>query len=46
MYGSGDGIVPNEQSERMAHALSAAGKTVTLVKLPDEDHWLSHTETR
>jgi dipeptidyl aminopeptidase/acylaminoacyl peptidase len=46
MYGSGDGIVPNEQSERMAHALSTAGKTVTLVKLPDEDHWLSHTETR
>jgi dipeptidyl aminopeptidase/acylaminoacyl peptidase len=46
MYGSGDGIVPNEQSERMAQALSAAGKPVTLVKLAGEDHWLSRTDTR
>ncbi len=30
----------------MAKALSAAGKRVTVVKLPGEDHWLSRTETR
>jgi len=46
IYGSGDGIVPNEQSERMAQALRSAGKPVTVVKLPDEDHWLSRSDTR
>lgn len=45
-YGTGDARVPNEQSQRMAEALSKAGKPVTVVKLPDEDHWLSRTETR
>ena len=45
-YGTGDGVVPTEQSLRMAHALEASGKKVTLVKLPGEDHWLSRTETR
>lgn len=46
MYGTDDGVVPNDQSERMAHALQAANKPVTVVKLPAEDHWLSHTSTR
>ncbi len=45
-YGTGDGIVPTEQSLRMAHALEVAGKKVTLVKLQGEDHWLSRTDTR
>jgi len=45
-YGTGDGIVANAQSLRMAEALRKAGKPVTLVKLPDEDHWLSRAETR
>jgi dipeptidyl aminopeptidase/acylaminoacyl peptidase len=45
-YGTGDARVPTEQSERMAEALRKAGKSVTVVKLPDEDHWLSRTETR
>ncbi len=45
-YGTGDARVPNEQSERMAAALSKAGKPVTVVKLPNEDHWLSHTDSR
>jgi dipeptidyl aminopeptidase/acylaminoacyl peptidase len=45
-YGSGDGVVANEQSIRMAKAMSKAGKAVTLVKLPDEDHWLSRADTR
>lgn len=46
VYGSGDSVVPNAQSERMARALQAAGKQVKVVKLPDEDHWLSRTATR
>jgi dipeptidyl aminopeptidase/acylaminoacyl peptidase len=46
VYGTGDGVVPTEQSERMAQALKAAGKSVELVKLPGEDHWLSRTDTR
>jgi dipeptidyl aminopeptidase/acylaminoacyl peptidase len=45
-YGSGDGVVPNAQSTSMAEALQKAGKSVTVVKLPDEDHWLSRAETR
>jgi dipeptidyl aminopeptidase/acylaminoacyl peptidase len=39
-------VVPNDQSERMAHALSAAGKNVTVATLAGEDHWLSRTDTR
>jgi dipeptidyl aminopeptidase/acylaminoacyl peptidase len=46
IYGSGDSVIPNAQSERMANALKAAGKQVTVVKLPEEDHWLSRTATR
>jgi dipeptidyl aminopeptidase/acylaminoacyl peptidase len=46
IYGTGDGVVPNEQSEKMAHALQAAGKVVDVVKLPGEDHWLSRSDTR
>jgi dipeptidyl aminopeptidase/acylaminoacyl peptidase len=45
-YGTGDGVVANDQSLRMAEALRKAGKEVTLLKLPDEDHWLSRAETR
>lgn len=46
IYGTGDGVVPNEQSERMAHALKSAGKSVTVAILNGEDHWLSRTDTR
>ena len=46
IYGTADAIVPNEQSERMAQALTDSGKTVTLVKLQGEDHWLSRSATR
>lgn len=45
LYG-GASSIPNDQSERMAEALTAAHKAVTLVKLPEEDHWLSRSETR
>ncbi|HXP64757.1 MAG TPA: S9 family peptidase [Steroidobacteraceae bacterium] len=46
VYGTGDGVVPNEQSERMARALKSAGKSVNVAILAGEDHWLSHTDTR
>jgi dipeptidyl aminopeptidase/acylaminoacyl peptidase len=46
VYGTGDGVVPNEQSERMARALKSAQKTVSVATLAGEDHWLSRTETR
>jgi dipeptidyl aminopeptidase/acylaminoacyl peptidase len=46
IYGTADAVVPNEQSERMARALSSSGKSVTLVKLQGEDHWLSLSATR
>jgi dipeptidyl aminopeptidase/acylaminoacyl peptidase len=46
VYGNSDSIVPNDQSLKMEAALRTAGKPVTLVKLTDEDHWLSRTDTR
>jgi dipeptidyl aminopeptidase/acylaminoacyl peptidase len=46
VFGTGDAVVPIEQSERMANALRAARKNVTVVTLPGEDHWLSRTDTR
>ena len=46
VYGNSDSIVPNDQSLKMEAALRSAGKPVTLVKLPEEDHWLSRTATR
>jgi len=46
VYGTGDAVVPNDQSERMPHALSAAGKSVTVATLSGKDHWLSRTDTR
>ena len=46
IYGTGDGVVPNEQSERMARVLKAAGKNVTVAVLAGEDHWLSRTDAR
>jgi dipeptidyl aminopeptidase/acylaminoacyl peptidase len=46
MYGTGDGVVPTGQSERMATALREAGKSVKVVTLDKEDHWLSRSESR
>jgi len=46
LHGVDDSVVPIDQSERMAKALEKAGKTVTFVKLPGEDHWLSRADTR
>lgn len=46
VYGTGDSIVPNAQSEKMVLALKSAGKSVSVAILAGEDHWLSRTETR
>ena len=46
VYGADDTVVPPRQSEDMAKALTAAGKPVELIKLPDEDHWLSRGASR
>ena len=41
-----DTVVPAEQSDLMAKALRAGGKSITLLKIPGDDHWLSGAETR
>ena len=46
IYGTGDGVVPNEQSEHMIKVMRAAGKNVQFDTLKGEDHWLSQTSTR
>jgi dipeptidyl aminopeptidase/acylaminoacyl peptidase len=46
IHATDDTVVPIAQSERMARALTQAGKRSVFVKLPKEDHWLSRAETR
>lgn len=46
IHGRDDTVVPYGQSEKMYDALRHAGKTVELVELKHEDHWLSRSETR
>lgn len=46
IHGRDDTVVPYSQSKEMAEALTRAGKSVQLVSLPEEDHWLSHSATR
>lgn len=46
IHGRDDTVVPFEQSDVMESALKRAGKSVTLVTLRHEDHWLSRSETR
>lgn len=46
IHGRDDTVVPYGQSVEMAKALKRAGKSVELVSLPHEDHWLSHGATR
>jgi dipeptidyl aminopeptidase/acylaminoacyl peptidase len=46
IHGRDDTVVPYSQSEEMAKALEHAGKSVQLVSLPNEDHWLSRSATR
>ncbi len=46
IHGRDDTVVPFEQSQQMYEALKQAGKSVELVELKHEDHWLSSSETR
>jgi dipeptidyl aminopeptidase/acylaminoacyl peptidase len=46
IHGKDDTVVPYYQSLAMQRALNAAHKSVDLVTLPGEDHWLSRGETR
>ncbi|MEM9570790.1 MAG: S9 family peptidase [Pseudomonadota bacterium] len=46
LHGNDDTVVPISQSTKMRRALRSAGKSVELVKLKGEDHWLSSAETR
>lgn len=46
IHGRDDTVVPYEQSEVMEKALRKVGKSVTLVDLKHEDHWLSGSATR
>ena len=46
IHGAEDTTVPFVQSQLMADALKRAGKTVELVTLKHEDHYLSHGDTR
>jgi dipeptidyl aminopeptidase/acylaminoacyl peptidase len=46
LYSADDTVVPPSQSQDMAHALKEEGKTVKVVELKGDDHWLSYTETR
>jgi dipeptidyl aminopeptidase/acylaminoacyl peptidase len=46
IHGRDDTVVLYDQSAAMQRALLAAGKTVELVTMPNEDHWLSREATR
>lgn len=46
IHGKDDTVVPYEQSQIMFDALKKAGKTVEMVTLSHEDHWLSTGSTR
>lgn len=46
VHGTSDRVVPIEQSRKMADALKNAGKSYQYVELQDEEHWLTHGDTR
>jgi pimeloyl-ACP methyl ester carboxylesterase len=46
IHGRDDTVVPYDQSEVMLRALKRAGKSVELLTMKHEDHWLSRSETR
>jgi dipeptidyl aminopeptidase/acylaminoacyl peptidase len=46
IHGRDDTVVPIAQSRLMESALQGAGKSVQLVELEGEDHWLSGAPTR
>lgn len=46
LHGNDDTVVPIAQSTKMRRALRNADKSVELIQLKGEDHWLSRAETR
>jgi dipeptidyl aminopeptidase/acylaminoacyl peptidase len=46
IHGRDDTVVPYEQSDLMLSALKRAGKSVEMMTLKHEDHWLSRSATR
>ena len=46
IHGRDDSVVPISQSRRMQRALQSAGKSVALLELDGEDHYLSRETTR
>jgi dipeptidyl aminopeptidase/acylaminoacyl peptidase len=46
IHGRDDTVVPFEQSQVMLDAMKHANKSVEMVTLKNEDHWLSRSETR
>ena len=46
IHGRDDAVVPFGQSRSMQRALLDAGRSVQLVELDSEDHWLSEASTR
>lgn len=46
IHGQDDTVVPFEQSDLMLSAMKKAHLSVELVKMKNEDHWLSRSETR
>jgi dipeptidyl aminopeptidase/acylaminoacyl peptidase len=46
VHGSDDSVVPVEQSRAMHGKLKRAGKNVTYIEMPGDDHWLSGAATR
>jgi dipeptidyl aminopeptidase/acylaminoacyl peptidase len=46
LHGVNDSVVPVTQSREMAKALQSLSKPHTLIELPGEDHWLSHSDSR
>jgi dienelactone hydrolase len=46
VHGRDDTVVPYEQSELILGALKRAGKSVQMVTMKHEDHWLSRGDTR
>ncbi|MEM9841920.1 MAG: S9 family peptidase [Pseudomonadota bacterium] len=46
LHGDDDTVVPFSQSKAMERALKRADKSVELVRLKGEDHWLSVADTR
>jgi dipeptidyl aminopeptidase/acylaminoacyl peptidase len=46
LHGNDDTVVPIAQSTKMRRELRSAGKSVELITLKGEDHWLSSADTR